>query len=321
MLAVSGTDNGCFDLEGHVIEPAALPAAARRSCLDGARTLNFLTDTWKLTHLRLFNPLIFSCVFGDDAVFDCFGLLARSLLTVGQYHGDIAVMTDPEGVARLEALKRSLPMSGAFEIVVLADCHDEMDYCLARFRFHDHPFFADRQPLVYLDADILCNAPIEPLLAEMVFSDGISVSPEGILNEGNPNSDGHWYGWRMMAAAGMEFDPHQRGFSAGAIGYSHSDVALEYARLVMEVAQGYRRESGQKRPFVGYDQCVANYVFLKARIREFGHIGAAVTLHRVQPDHLSRFPPEKRGLIHFLAVPFPQKLEAMKLYQARFASA
>ncbi|MCX2562512.1 hypothetical protein [Acetobacter thailandicus] len=312
--SVEVLDSEHFSVDGKVVEKAALPPEACGSNPGSLRTLNFLADRWKFIQLQLFNPLIYYAAFGDDIVFDTLELSLRSLLDIGQYQGDIAVFTNSAGVARLEQMKRELPLTGDFSIEVLDDCHSEVDFYLSRFRFYDRAFFQSRQPLLYLDVDILCNKPVESLLVDLAFSPAIHVAPEGRLNEGNDNSSGHWYGWRMMEADGMGFDRHQRGFSSGSIGYGNSSVACEYARLIMQVAQAYRKETGQDRPFIGYDQCLANYIFLKANIRRFELIGQAVTLHRIKENNLALFPSERRGFIHFLAVPFPIKFEAMKIY-------
>ncbi|GAN60655.1 hypothetical protein ACI01nite_12880 [Acetobacter cibinongensis] len=315
---VSGTEDAeTVHMDGCTFERSALPLSAQTSELNGTRYLNLFSEGWKLQHFRLFNPLIFSCAFGSEEVFECLRLSFHSLLTVGGYKGDLAVITNEAGEERVRRIQQELPLKGVFSVIVLPDCHDEIDFCLARFRFFDQPFFRDRQPLIYMDADILCNAPIEPILADMVFSDRIHVTQEGVLGEGHPESDGHWYGWRMMAEAGMEFSRTQRGFSAGMIGYSHSAQAFEYAQLILQCAEGYRQKTGKHRPFIGYDQCLANYIFLKAQVLSFDGIGAAVTLHRLRSGCAPVFPSERRGLIHFLAVPFPEKLAAMKLYAAQ----
>jgi hypothetical protein len=84
---------------------------------------------------------------------------------------------------------------------------------------------ARSQPLLYLDVDIACDRPLEPLLVRLAAGQGIHACAEGTLDEGHPESDGNWFGWRMMVEDGMPVDLKAPSFSAGALGFAHSAAA------------------------------------------------------------------------------------------------
>lgn len=276
-------------------------------------SVTFRHDGWKVGQIRPFRPLVYYAAFGDEDIFRCLSLSIQSLLHPGQYRGEIAVITSPDDAPRVESIRAALNLGTRLHIVCVTEHADVVDFCLARFRL-SHPVFSWRQPLLYLDCDVVVDAPIEPFLMQIAGSDKIHVTPEGLIGEGHEDSSGHWYGWRMMAEDGMAFDRRAQGFSAGILASGRGSVLQFYAKLALDSAEGFQNKSGERRPFLGYDQCVANYVFLKTNVRSFDYMRNVVLLFRLREGGPKEPPARGRGLVHFLNVSTADKYAAMAQY-------
>jgi hypothetical protein len=200
-------------------------------------------------------------------------------------------------------------------VAAVEPCDDLLDWYLARYRVDAHPRLRSAQPLLYLDVDVVCDRPLEPLLAMLTFSPAIHACREGLLGEGHPDSAGHWFGWRLMQADGMPFDPNERGFSAGVLGAANADLAGSAYDLVVRCAYGFAASTGDRHRFLGYDQAYANYVLKKLGRIEINALPRLLNLFRVPPQGLVHPDPRAaRGLVHFLGVPTAQKRDAMSAY-------
>ena len=130
---------------------------------------------------------------------------------------------------------------------------------------------------------------------------------------------GHWFGWRLLAADGIRFDPFAPGFSSGVIGFAGAAVAQDSFHAILRSAYEHAERTGNRHYYAGYDQPFANYVLRKRHCFDDTLLDRVVRLHRVSKDRVSIPDPIlARGLVHFtggvgLAAP---KQEAMTRYRA-----
>jgi hypothetical protein len=166
-------------------------------------------DGWKILPLKLYRPLVCYAAFGSDDVFGCMRAALVSLLTFGRWSHSIAILTRSEDLAKVTAVVADLHLEDRLHIVTVPGA-DILDWCLARYRTDVADVFATHQPILYLDVDVICDGPLDDLCVKLVHTRTIEVLPEGSLDEGAPSSFGHWFGWRLMAADGIIFDPVER---------------------------------------------------------------------------------------------------------------
>lgn len=313
LVPLERLQDGNFSLEGNIVERITIENAFAKN--DGylPSSIEFIQEQWKVVQIKPFRPIIYYAAFHDDEIFRCLLSSIRSLVCIGEYDGDIAVITSPDKVMKIEYISSLLNIDKRLHIVCVDKYADIVDFYLSRFRIEDQ-VFDFRQPIVYLDTDVVIDKPIEPFLMAVSGSDKLHVVPEGRLDEGHPESAGHWYGWRMMAEDGMPFHLHDRGFSSGIIAAGQENVARNYFNIVLTCAEGFQKKTGKRRPFLGYDQCVANYVFLKTGVRSFDIIEKNALLLRLKSEDNFTIPSSRRGFVHFLNVPTCEKRKAMELY-------
>ncbi len=256
-------------------------------------------DGWKILPLKVYRPLAFYAAFGDDEIFECLRVAVTSLLKIGRWAHDIAVLTRSEDVAKLHAALARLDIADRTHVVTVRG-DNTLDWCLARYRIDAADIFATHQPLLYLDVDVLCDAPIEGFFRRLIRSGGIEVLPEGLLGEGDPNSSGHWFGWRLMAEDGLTFDPLEPGFSSGTLGFLNKRVAEQAFRAILRSAYLHAAQVGNRRYFEGYDQPFANYILKKLRLVSGNLMPGVINSCRVDPDRSPLpIPATRKGLVHF----------------------
>ena len=177
---------------------------------------------------------------------------------------------------------------------------DLLDWCCARYRLNAFPGLRSAQPLLYLDTDVICDRPIDDLMLGLIGSNTINVRQEGRLDEGAATSAGHWFGWRLLAADGVPFDPMSPGFSSGAIGCANAAVAQPHFDAILASTYGHACSTANRDYFEGYDQPFANYVLRKRRCFATNLLNRTLWIHRVAANHITV--PDSgsaTGLVHF----------------------
>lgn len=200
-----------YQADGMPLDADIINSAFHKDAETLPASVTFLYDGWKVGRIRPYRPLVYYAAFGDDHIFGCLALSIQSLLCPGQYRGEIAIITSADDAPKAEAIRAALNLGTRLHIVCVQEHADVVDFCLARFRL-DSPVFSWRQPLLYLDCDVVVDAPVDPFLMQIAGSDKIHVTPEGQIGEGSESSSGHWFGWRMMAEDGMAFERRASGF-------------------------------------------------------------------------------------------------------------
>ena len=256
---------------------------------DCSRQFHVVFDGWKVERLLLYRPLIYFAAFGDGKIFDCLALAVRSVLEIGGYTGRIALLSNVT-----EAELHDLVPDDVHRFIDLyyVPASDRLDFTLARYKVVDFDIFRQFQPLLYMDTDIICNANIDDLLADIVQARGACFSLELELHH-----PGDFYGTSLFRQDPTASIGAACGFTSGIIGLPNHDVFPMFSRVI-ETAYSYAASAGSRNALPFLDQPIANYVFHKV-----GDFDSAVLTSRTEnllggfgrADRLL----ERKGLVHF----------------------
>jgi hypothetical protein len=267
---------------------------------------------------RPYRPLVYYAAFGDADIVACLRHSIGSLLMFGGWSHEILVLTRESDLAAVQRVLADFRLGPRLHFAVVPGA-DLLDWCLARYRLDASPPLLAANPVLYLDTDVFCDRSLRELMEALARVPGIHVRSEGRLDEGGLQSGGHWFGWRLLAADGIRFDPTAPGFSSGVIGFADATAARDSFEAILRSAYDHAERTGNRHHYAGYDQPFANYVLRKFRRFDTRLLDRVVRLHRVAPDRIS-FPDPARaaGLVHFtggvgMAAP---KREAMARYSA-----
>ncbi len=270
-------------------------------------------DAWKILPLKLYRPLVYYAAFGSDDIFGCLRAAIVSLLDFGKWNHDIGILTRSEDLGKVNAVVADLGLGDRLHIITVAGA-DILDWCLARYRIDAGEIFATHQPILYLDVDVICDAPLDDFCLQLTHSRAIELLPEGRLDEGHPDSSGQWFGWRLMAADGLTFDPSESGFSSGILGFANKAIAEQAFSAILRSAYHYADQAGTRH---WYDQPFAGYVLRKSGLISGKLLPAIAGFYRVDPAATPfPVPAAAAGLTHFNGIVghAPSKRRAMEHY-------
>ena len=283
------------------------PVAARAS---NSLEIVTLFEGWKVLALRLYRPLVYLVAFGRPDIFESAELAIASLRTHGGPQCDVMVITDRQHGAASDY------SFGHGVTTVVLQAEDIMDFALARYGIAEFACTHAYQPILYLDTDVVCNAPLDGLFRTLCFSDDLHVVPEGLLLD-----ELDFYGrtlFQLDAGVGSDTD---LGFSTGILAFRNTRHVQGLFRLILESTWEYARSAMTRDAFSAFDQPIANYVVRKnfptPRSLE---AWAVVSLYVKEPSYA---PESRLGLIHFAggvgnATP---KIERMRQYLQRLDAA
>jgi hypothetical protein len=263
--------------------------------------------------LSAWRPLIYMVAFGEDEVFDCLSLALVALRQFGLYQGEILLFTD----RMPDQLTRIVPpgMEGQIKLAT-SPARDLLDYRATKFRICDVPGLEDYQPLLYLDSDVICDRPLDPVLRAIHRANRLCVALEHDLL-GTHN----FYGGNLFAADRTARPRNERGFSAGLIGIPHMGVARRNFPSILTSLYALARTTGTRHPSDWYDQPILNYVLNKTDEADY----AVMTPRVVTPVDLTAPLGNIRrlGFAHFSAGVGNTaiKLPAMRAYIDRLRQA
>jgi hypothetical protein len=262
--------------------------------------------------------LVYYAAFGDADIVACLRHSIASLLRFGGWSHEILVLTRESDMAAVQRELADFRLGDRLHVAVVPGA-DVLDWCLARYRLDSSPVLLAAKPLLYLDTDVFCDRSLHELMVALVRVPGIHVRSEGRLDEGTLQSAGHWFGWRLLAADGVRFDPTAPGFSSGVIGFIDATAAQDSFDAILHSAYDHAERTGNRHHYAGYDQPFANYVLRKLQRFDTRLLDRVVRMHRVAPDRITiPDPAHAVGLVHFtggvgMAAP---KREAMAQYSA-----
>jgi hypothetical protein len=279
-------------------------------------------DGWRVLPLKLYRPLVYYAAFGSDDIFGCLRAALVSLLAIGKWDNDIAILTRLEDVAKVNAAVADLDLGIRLQIITVPGI-DILDWCLARYRIDAAEIFATHQPIIYLDVDVICDSPLNDFCLQLTHCPTIEIVPEGRLDEGHPESSGQWFGWRLMAADAMAFSPSEPGFSSGILGFANKQVAQHAFSAILRSAGFHAEQCGTRHRFAGYDQPFAGYVMKKLGVMSSILLPEIARLCRVDPVRTPLpMPARPAGLAHFHGIvgDAASKRRAMEHYLVTLAA-
>ncbi len=260
--------------------------AGARVSLDGDR-LSVVRDGWRLDAFVRYRPLVYYAAFGADAVFDCLRIAVQSLFEFGRYDGEVLVLTDAAHLSWPDCLPADLR---GHVRTRAAQGADMLDWTLARYGIAATEGLAHHRPFLYLDADMACDGPIDPLLRRLAISPLLHAVGENAVTRAED-----WYGASLLAADGVAVAADRPGFSTGALGFATLPTARTMFDLVPRLARGHATGSGTRDAFDCYDQPFANYAAIKLGGVETTLLGRYLDNRYYWLDRA----PARRGLAHF----------------------
>ncbi len=134
--------------------------------------LTLLRDGWRIEQLCLYRPLVYYAAFGSPAIMQQFAASVVSLIEFGRYQGHIAVLTDHSQAQLAELLPADVLARIA---VVQFKPSDRPGFMTARYLILDLPNAWKFQPILYIDADVMFDRDVAPMLREIAVSDRIAA--------------------------------------------------------------------------------------------------------------------------------------------------
>ena len=269
--------------------------------------LVLLRDGWRIEQICRYRPLIYYTVFGSPDILRQFALSAQSLHTAGHYDGAVAVLTDKSA----DEINRYLPADmAATAVVVPCVAHDRTAFLAARYAISTWSEAWRCQPLLYVDADILCDMDIHPLLHAVAMADriGAPIEPTQALRTSTI------VGLNLLYADGCS--PHfEHGFNAGTLAIPNLAQHAATLALIGRILSNYCTLHGRTAlPWV--DQEVANYVSYRC-----AHFDTALVSRYLRLATALADPAERRGLVHFCWVAgADERVAVMQQYLQRLGA-
>jgi hypothetical protein len=272
--------------------------------------LTVLQDGWRIEQLCLYRPLVYFTVFKDPAVLAQFYLSIHSLLDLGRYGGRVLVITDrprDEIVANLPSA-----LADRIDLVHLAP-NDQAGFVAVRFKILDLDWTTRFQPVMYMDADVVFDTAIEPMLCAVARSDQLSAPLEPF----SPMRSAPCAGSGPIQLEGLS-PGFAVGCNFGTVGIPNLPAHAATLRLIRTIMMTHAALHG--RTALGWlEQEVANYVAF--RLTPFGPAVNPFVRYggwaNTEPSTDGRV-----GLVHFWpASDARAKLSAMQSYRRHIDAA
>lgn len=305
------SEDGIWNLGNITLNDQEVTKACPSTNIQEIKEFQLIHNSWQVVVFKKYKPIIYFCAFGSQAIFECVYTSIQSLIEFGKWQYDIAILTTENTKKILETILAPLELGDKLHLITLPVL-EKFDWYMARYHINQS-ILQQAQPLLYLDTDIICNAPLDELFIQHINSPFIHACKEGPLGEGSPQSGGYWYGWRLMQEDHIPFQPTDRGFSSGAMFFNNVKMTLPFFEMIIQSAYGFMKKQGYKDEF--YDQRFTNYILFKFQKAEIEMMSNWIRLYRI-PQESTTIPSgtQKLGLIHFLNASTENKLITMKKY-------
>jgi hypothetical protein len=258
------------------------------------RQLHLRGPNGRLHRVALFNPVICLAIFGSDYYYEVLSLALAALHEFGEYTGTVCVCAD----RRREHVEPWIPecYRATWRYVPYA----QGDNLFARYGIPDWGLEAF-QPVLYVDADVVANIPLRPLLARLALSPRIHVATEDwLIRYGRPKpaqfkqmEGANWFGAWLFAEDPRFTDTVVPFGSSGIMG---TDTAERF-RTPFAMVRSLRQVVDPQMVHDFTDQALANYALYACGFADFTLLNGFVDYAR-KAEHAR---PERRGLMHFHA--------------------
>jgi hypothetical protein len=290
---------------------SAFPARKVRSPRAPLHRLHLVLPDGAMLHLARFRPLIYFTIYGGDLYYACLRIALRSLADHGAFDGTVCIAADrPRG-----AVRRLVPEAFAGRWL-----HRETTAAAGLFaRFDcDQWGLEGFSPILYMDVDVVIDAPLTPLLTRIAGSARLHVGTSNHFVPqlaGRPYTDydsdlADWFGhWLFGHDPRLAQVPFAMGGS-GTIGFA----TIADARLAFDLVRVLRRRVRLELVEYFGDQPLFNYALHALGCGDFAALDPFIELARDAGECSGA----RRGIMHFHAgVGNAQvKLDAMRTYSA-----
>ena len=268
----------------------------------------FFHDTCTPARALLFEPLIYSTISGSDHFFDQYELSVRSIERFGQYDGSYLLVSDRDDDDAV------VGFSGVTESrrACLKQDFLTLDRLMgARREALRHPAFAGFQPVLYVDSDVICDAPIEALLVDAARSERVVISAEHegrTLAELAPE-DRNWFGGFLYRPDDPALLRH-RCVNCGLFGGRNRETLDASLSLVERAWALYKTAHGDLHQ-AAFDQPFFSFVLQTLELAEIEPTTSCVRILNGSEPGPDSAPV---GLAHFNIGVGRDKIEAMRRY-------
>ena len=254
----------------------------------GCPSLTFLPDGVLFRRLLRWDPVVYFTAFRSEDVMQQLALCVSSLVDPGGYRGRVHVFTDrphAEIVSRLAAVGATRVTTSA----VMAT--DFTGWVASKFAILDDPAFRALQPILYVDADIVFDRAVTPMLVEIATAARLCAPTEDYSRLAESRS----VGADFLRRAGYTDLGDVRGCNGGTLGIPNLPAHADDLRLIATLIQRFIRAHG-RGSLEWVDQEIVNYVgyarnlFDRERLTPFVRYGDTGDLERTRP---------RTGLVHF----------------------
>lgn len=273
--------------------------------MDG-NSISFCYDDWKIEILKPYRPLIYFAAFGSDSIFSCLKLSCQSLLEIGEYDGDICIVTDKTR-EEIGSILDAIPQNRLH--ILRVDAEDVLDYTHSRFKITELPNIQKFSPILYMDTDIICNDLVHKILKDLAKRRGIACAAELAFDLND-----EFYGRGLFYEDQTVSVADNQGISSGFFGTSDISQIRTLCARILHSSYVLAAVKENRRHFTYMDQPVFNYA-----VRKFGNFDLSLTDCVVSlvgnltgpHEHIDR-----KGFLHFcggVGNSWP-KLSAMEIY-------
>jgi len=287
------------------------PFAADASPRAPLHRLHLLLPDGAMMHLSPFRPLIYFTIYGGDSYYELLHLALRSMADHGAFDGTLCIAADRSR----GAVRRLVPETFAGRWL-----HRETTVAAGLFgRFDcDQWGIEGYSPILYVDADVVVDAPMTPLLTQLAGSSRLHVCTcnhflphlAGLPYTAYASDIADWFGhWLFGNDSRLAQIPFAMG-NSGTIGFA----TIADARLAFDLVRVLRRSVRPELIEYFGDQPLFNYAIHALGCGDFAMLDTFIELARDAGECSGA----RRGLMHFHAGVgnVSVKLEAMRAYSA-----
>ena len=247
----------------------------------------------RLRRVVRYRPVICFAIFGSDRYYDCLSLALHSLHRFGLYDGDICVAADRPRSSVAKYIPDAYRQNW---IYAAGDPHAKLFSRFDMENWHLEAF----QPVLYMDVDVVANAPLAPLLRQLAISTQLHVATENRLlpklagrsaQAFAATQNGNWFGtWLTEGDPRFRSKPFALG-SSGILGFANIDIA----RSLFAVVRALRRTADPALIASFTDQALVNYALHAIGGGNFELLDRFTDFVRGWGET----PTERHGLVHF----------------------